>query len=123
MMTSSVMIVLPFKYQNKEKFERGHKVWTSLHDKWHYVSLHVRVKQGITLMLGMLGFQWNARIPVESNWNLELLQALFVNYDKEVVDWLNFGWPVSRPPNRTPPTSTYVSHGEAVSHPDSMKKS
>ena len=42
---------------------------------------------------------WGARIPLETNWNLELLASLLEGYeDKVVVDWLRYGWPISRPP-------------------------
>ena len=35
---------------------------------------------------------YGCRIPVKSNWNLELFSSLLVDYhDKKVVDWLRYG--------------------------------
>ena len=38
-----------------------------------------------------------AKIPVPTHWNLELLDNLLVDYeDREIVDFLRYGWPMSR---------------------------
>ena len=66
---------------------------------------------------------WNARIPVKSGWNLELMDSLLVNYeDREVVSWLKYGWPISRPPNIPDPMPTFKNHGSAQKFPDQVKK-
>ena len=45
------------------------------------------------------------QVPVRSKWNIMLLQSLLVNYrDKQVVDYLNYGFPVSRDDNYPDPS-------------------
>lgn len=35
------------------------------------------------------------RIPIRSNWNLDALEKLLVNcHNKEIVDYLRYGWPI-----------------------------
>ena len=64
-----------------------------------------------------------AKIPVKSQWNLELLESLLRGYsDKQVVDWLRYGWPVSRPPNWPDPIGTFANHGTAVNFPEDVEK-
>ena len=59
-----------------------------------------------------------AKIPVESGWNISLMQSLLEGYeDVEVITWLRYGWPVSRPPNWEDPTHTYLNHASAVEFP------
>ena len=66
---------------------------------------------------------WGARIPVESNWNIQLFDSLLHNYhDREVITWLKYGWPISRPPNIPDPVPVYENHASAVMHPDSIHK-
>ena len=61
---------------------------------------------------------WGPKIPLKSKWNLVLLESLLTDYeDKEVVLWLKYGWPVSRPPNIHPPTPTYKNQASANMHP------
>ena len=41
--------------------------------------------------------RFGCRIPVESTWNLQLFESLLTDYhDKDVIEWLKFGFPVSR---------------------------
>ena len=43
--------------------------------------------------------RWGARIPIETKWNLDLFEQLLEDYDdKEVVEWMKFGWPSGRLP-------------------------
>ena len=36
------------------------------------------------------------RIPVNTNWNLEVLEEMLCNYeDKEVLEFIKFGWPLN----------------------------
>ena len=71
----------------------------SIEDKWCAVHLCQEVMR--------LGFPnaWRARIPIYSRWNLQLLSALLTNYeDREIVMYMKYGWPISRPPTgQTPP--------------------
>ena len=64
---------------------------------------------------------WGARIPLETNWNLELLASLLEGYeDKVVVDWLRYGWPISRSPNWKDPIPTFKNHASACEYPDAI---
>ena len=46
---------------------------------------------------------WGSKIPIKLGWNLNLLESLLADYaDKEVVQWLKYRWPISRPPNIPP---------------------
>ena len=66
---------------------------------------------------------WGARIPVKSGWDLELLEQLLSDYaDKEVVNWLRYGWPISRPPNWPDPIPTFNNHASAVRFPAEIEK-
>ena len=52
------------------------------------------------------------RIPIKSNWNLPLMWSLSASAsDREVVQYLTFGWPINR--DDTPLTQTYRNHASA----------
>ena len=76
----------PIKQEAKEVME-----WLSHSDK--DIKLHQEVvRKGYPN-------RWGARIPVQSNWNLELMDSLLRHYeDMEVVDWIRYGWPTGRLP-------------------------
>ena len=58
-------------------------------------------------------------IPLKTCWNIELLSSLLQGYeDSEVVQWLTYGWPISRPPNWEAPQPTFENHGSANSYPE-----
>ena len=81
----------------------------SMNDCWSKVELCNYVMQHSYLNA------WGARIPVESGWNLKLLDSLLVDYqDREVVGWLRYSWPVSRPPNWLDPVPSYGNHASAT---------
>ena len=64
---------------------------------------------------------WGAQIPVQLNWNLELMDSLLMEYeDREVITWLRYGWPVSRLPNWTESTPTFVNHDSALDFPEEI---
>ena len=51
---------------------------------------HRVIKSGIPNWLG-------CRIPVKSHWNLPMFEQLLQNYnDREVLEWLKYGFPISR---------------------------
>ena len=67
--------------------------------------------------------RWGARIPVHSGWNIELLEELLQDYhDKEIVEWIRFGWPTGRLPTLPNPQLNYSNHKGAVEHPEALKK-
>ena len=66
---------------------------------------------------------WGPRIPVPSGWNVPLLHELLCDYgDKEVAEFMQFGWPVSRPPTWPDPVPTFSNHAGAVNWPSYMNK-
>ena len=67
--------------------------------------------------------RWGARIRVESTWNIELFSSLLADYeDREVVEWLKYGWPTGRLPTLQPPTLNKKNHKGATDYPEQMKK-
>ena len=51
--------------------------------------------------------RWGAQILVPSNWNLPPYQELLQNYwDKDVVEWTRFGWPISWIPGWAQPRAS-----------------
>ena len=81
------------------------------------VALHEQVKEK--------GYPnaWNAQIPVKSSWNLEMFESLLVNYtEMDVIQWLRYGWPVSRPPNWPDPQPVMKNHKGATDFPDDMER-
>ena len=55
-----------------------------------------------------------AQVPVKLGWNVQLLENLLSGYhDREVVQWIKYGWPVSRPLNWRDPTPSFENHASA----------
>ena len=67
--------------------------------------------------------RWGARIPVKQRWNLELFEEKMTNYeDKEVVEWLRFGWPTGRLPSLGDPSISTGNHKGATEYPEALAK-
>ena len=67
--------------------------------------------------------RYGARIPVHTSWNLNRLEQLLQDYhDKEVVEWLCYGWPTGRLPNMAEPQKTYKNHKGATDFPEALQK-
>ena len=50
--------------------------------------------------------RWGAQIEVKSAWNVDLFASLLQDYkDKEVVEWIRYGWPTGQ---ATPTTGPYT---------------
>ena len=91
------------------------KAWMANNDA--DIKLHHQVLQG--------GYpnRWGARIPVQSTWNLELLAGLLTDYDdKEIVQWLKYGWPTRQLPTLPAPCRAHKNHKGATEHPQQMQK-
>ena len=60
--------------------------------KWRCtVDEDVRIHQEV-LELGYPN-RWGARKPIQTRWNLELLEELLEDYeDKDIVEWIRYGW-------------------------------
>ena len=55
--------------------------------------------------------RWGCRIPVRSGWNIEKLNELLADYHhKEVVQWLQFGFPVSWDEDKKYPMLANTNH-------------
>ena len=67
--------------------------------------------------------RWGARIPIESRWNLEKFTQLLGDYeDKEVVKWLQYGWPAGRFPTLPEPQLAQKNHQGATDSPEDLNK-
>lgn len=65
---------------------------------------------------------WNAQVPIPTHINIELLQSLLQGYeDREVIQWVKYGWPISRPPNIDNPGRTWGNHKGATDFPEQME--
>lgn len=65
--------------------------------------------------------RWGLRIPLPTTWNLELLESLLVDYeDKEVVEWLRFGWPIDRALDAPDPVLDVRNHRGAILHEEAV---
>ena len=66
--------------------------------------------------------RWGARRPLEPKWNLDRFEELLGDYeDKEVVEWMRFGWPTGRLPMLEDPGITTKNHAGATERPISTK--
>ena len=67
--------------------------------------------------------RYGARIPIQSKWNLHKLEELLKDYhDKEVVEWLRYGWPSGRLPTLGDPARTFKNHKGATDFPAALDK-
>lgn len=58
--------------------------------------------------------RYGLRISLNTTWNIPLLRSLLVNYhDKQVVEWLQFGWPIGYHPGCPPPEWALDNHKSA----------
>lgn len=62
--------------------------------------------------------RFGARIPLPTKMNLTLWDSLLENYhDREVIEWLKFGWPIGVPLDAPEPVSILTNHKGATSNP------
>lgn len=67
--------------------------------------------------------RFGARVPVQINWNLTLLNSLLTSYnDKDVVQWLTFGWPLGRDNSFPQPQWALKNHLPAIQQPQAVEK-
>ena len=91
------------------------KQWLLKHDK--DIGMYQQVWHG--------GYpnRWGAQVPVESRWNLQTMETLMRDYeDKEVVEWLRYGWPIGRLPTLPQPGHSTKNHKGAVDYPEQLQK-
>ena len=67
--------------------------------------------------------RWGAQVEVVTSWNLELMASLLQDYDdKEVVEWLRYGWPTGRLPTLPPPSISTINHKGATDYPEQLER-
>ena len=67
--------------------------------------------------------RYGARIPLKNRWNLDRLEELLVDYqDKEIIEWLRYGWPTGRLPTLEDPVATFKNHKGATDYPEALKQ-
>ena len=67
--------------------------------------------------------RYGARIPVRNTWNLDEFVELLRDYhDKEIIEWMRYGWPTGRLPTLPEPAKTFKNHKGATDHPQALQK-
>ena len=75
------------------------------------------------VMKGGYPNRWGAQVVVRSKWNLQLMEQWLIDYeDKEVVQWLRYGWPTGRLPTMESPSLANKNHKGATEHPQQLEK-
>ena len=65
---------------------------------------------------------YGAQIPVESAWNLARLEILLQDYaDRQVVEFLRYGWPANRLPSMPALTQNSRNHNSAILFPNFIR--
>ena len=65
--------------------------------------------------------RWGARRPVQTKWNLALFKELLEEYeDKEVTEWMTYGWPMGRLPTLRDPGISSSNHKGATEFPAAL---
>ncbi len=92
-------------YSNYEEYE-----------KFYMDTIHKVRETGLPNILG-------ARIPLPTTINLELLDSLLRNSDdRYIVEFIKYGWPISRDPQAPDPVPTYSNHPGATKYPKVMEE-
>ena len=67
--------------------------------------------------------RWGARWPVKTKWNLALFEELLCDYeDKEVIEWMKYGWPSGRLPALGDPGISNSNHKGATEYPAALRQ-
>ena len=106
----------PTKMEPTRQF-KSNKAGETLDSHWEDINLWRRVwEQGYPNRFG-------ARIPIKNKWNLEKFKQMLGTYqDREVVEWIKYGWPSGRLPSLGPPKKTYKNHKGATDFPEALKR-
>ena len=65
--------------------------------------------------------RWRARKHVKTKWDLDRFKLLSDYDDKDVVEWMHYGWPLGRLPTLQDPRITNKNHKGAVDHPEALQ--
>ena len=67
--------------------------------------------------------RYGCRIQLKSHWNLDILEELLDGYeDMEVVEWLRYGFSISRNPNAADPEPATTNHMGATLFPEAIDR-
>ena len=67
--------------------------------------------------------RWGAKIPVKTKWNLERFTELLGDYeDRDIVEWIRYGWPTGRLPTLPDPSVSTKNHKGATEHTKALYK-
>ena len=67
--------------------------------------------------------RFGARIPVPSKINIDELEDRLQGYeDREVVEWMRYGWPTGRLPTMADPDKTFKNHKGATDYPQALER-
>ena len=67
--------------------------------------------------------RWGAKIELEHKWNLQLLDQLLAEYtDRDIIEWIKYGWPSGCLPSLTQPGHAKDNHTGANQYPEALHK-
>ena len=67
--------------------------------------------------------RFHCKIPVTSNWKIDVLDALLTDYeDREIIEWLRFGFSISRDVHAPDPVISNINHTGANKFPEVIDK-
>lgn len=74
----------------------------------------------IIMQSGKYNFE-GLRIPLKTRWNTDLLQTWLHEYeDKQVAEFIKYGWPIDRDPNLALPNAQGRNHKGALDYPEDV---
>ena len=67
--------------------------------------------------------RFGCRIPLHTKWNLQLFDALLMDYeDREVIEWLRYGFTISRHDEISDPMPAECNHKGATMFPEAIRE-
>ena len=67
--------------------------------------------------------RFGCRIPLTTKWNLQLFDAFLLDYeDREVIEWLKYGFTISRQDDISDPVPAERNHKGATMFPDAIQE-
>ena len=67
--------------------------------------------------------RYGCRIPLVTKWNLQLFDAFLLDYkDREVIEWLRYGFTISRHDDINDPTLAERNHKGATMYPEAISE-
>ncbi len=67
--------------------------------------------------------RYGARIPVRSKWQVDVFAQMLGDYhDKDIIDWLTYGWPINRSDGAPVCSQLLYNHAEAACWPIQLQE-